>query len=79
MRIVIVGAGLVGSTLADRLSRDGHDVSIIDQDPDKVRALSDSLDVQVVQANGATAAALRQAGIEKADLVAQIFQIAEQI
>jgi len=30
MRIIIVGAGLVGSTLADRLSRDGHDVAIID-------------------------------------------------
>ena len=69
MRIVIVGAGLVGSTLADRLSRDGHDVSLVDHDPAKVRALSETLDVQVVEANGATADALRQAGIEKADLV----------
>lgn len=69
MRILIVGAGLVGSTLADRLSRDGHDVSIIDRDPARVRALADGLDAQVLHANGATAASLRQAGIERADLV----------
>jgi trk system potassium uptake protein TrkA len=69
MRIIIVGAGFVGSTLADRLSRDGHDVAIIDNDLDTVRGLTDTHDVQVVQANGATAEALRQAGIEKADLV----------
>lgn len=69
MRIVIVGAGLVGSTLADRLSRDGHDVSMVDHDRAKIRALAETHDVQVVEANGATAEALRQAGIEKADLV----------
>jgi trk system potassium uptake protein TrkA len=69
VHIVIVGAGLVGSTLADRLSRDGHDVSIIDKDPERVRDLSETHDVQVVQANGASAEALRSAGIEKADLV----------
>jgi trk system potassium uptake protein TrkA len=69
MRIIIVGAGLVGSTLADKLSRDGHDVSIIEADAAKVRGLSEALDVQVVEGNGATAPVLRAAGIEKADLV----------
>jgi trk system potassium uptake protein TrkA len=69
MRIVIVGAGLVGSTLADRLSRDGHDVSLVESDASKQRGLQDSLDVQVVQGNGATAATLRAAGIERAELV----------
>jgi trk system potassium uptake protein TrkA len=69
MRIVIVGAGLVGSTLADRLSRDGHDVAIVDQDAARIRALADGLDAQVVEANGATAAALRQARNERADRV----------
>jgi len=69
MRIIIVGAGFVGSTLADRLSRDGHDVAMVDNDPEKVRGLAESHDVQVIEANGATAEALRQAGIEKADLV----------
>ncbi|MEE8582040.1 MAG: NAD-binding protein, partial [Myxococcota bacterium] len=69
MRIVIVGAGLVGSTLADKLSRDGHDVSLVDNDPAKVREISDKADVQVTEGNGATAPVLRAAGIEKADLV----------
>jgi len=69
MRILIVGAGLVGSTLADRLSRDGHDVSLIDSDPARARTVADDLDAQVVEANGATARTLRKAGIEKADLV----------
>jgi trk system potassium uptake protein TrkA len=69
MRIIIVGAGFVGSTLADRLSGDGHDVAIIDNDLHKVRGLAETHDVQVIQANGATAEALRRAGIEKADLV----------
>lgn len=69
MRILIVGAGLVGSTLADRLSREGHDVSIIDRDPERVQWMTESLDAQVLHANGATAASLRQAGIERADLV----------
>ena len=64
MRIIIVGAGLVGSTLADRLSRDGHDVAIIDKDLDKARGLAETHDAQVVEANGATAEALRQAGID---------------
>lgn len=69
MRIVIVGAGLVGSTLADRLSRDGHDVSLVERDESKARTLQDSVDVQVVHGNGATADTLREAGIQEADLV----------
>ncbi|MDH3521905.1 MAG: Trk system potassium transporter TrkA, partial [Myxococcales bacterium] len=69
MRILIVGAGLVGSTLADKLSRDGHNVSVIDSDADKFRELSDTIDVQVLEGNGATATMLRRAGIEESDLV----------
>lgn len=69
MKILIVGAGLVGSTLAEKLSRDGHDVSLVDHDAAKVRELSESLDVHVHVGNGATARVLRDAGIEEADLV----------
>lgn len=69
MQILIVGGGLVGSTLAGKLSRDGHDVSLVDNDPAIVRELANTLDVRVVEGNGATAPVLRRAGIEEADLV----------
>ena len=72
MNIAIVGAGRVGQTLAEKLARDGHDVSLIEADSAKVRALSETLDVQVIEGNGATAPILRQAGIEKANLVVAV-------
>jgi trk system potassium uptake protein TrkA len=72
MNIVIVGAGRVGQTLAEKLARDGHDVSLIEDDSAKVRALSETLDVQLIEGNGATAPVLRRAGIEKANLVVAV-------
>ena len=72
MNIVIVGAGRVGQTLAEKLARDGHDVSLIEGDSTKVRALSETLDVKLLEGNGATAPVLRRAGIEKANLVVAV-------
>jgi trk system potassium uptake protein TrkA len=72
MNITIVGAGRVGQTLAEKVARDGHDVSLIEADSAKVRALSETLDVQLIEGNGATAPILRRAGIEKANLVVAV-------
>ncbi len=72
MNIVIVGAGRVGQTLSEKLARDGHDVSLIDSNTSKVRELAETLDVQVIAGNGATAPELRRAGIEKANLVVAV-------
>jgi trk system potassium uptake protein TrkA len=69
MHIVIVGGGLVGSTLSEKLSRDGHDVSLIDRDGELVREIADTLDIRGLEGNGATAPDLRRAGIEEANLV----------
>jgi trk system potassium uptake protein TrkA len=69
LNIVIVGGGLVGSTLPEKLSRDGHDVSLLDRDDNRVREISESLDIQALQGNGATARDLRRAGVEEANLV----------
>lgn len=69
MYVVIVGGGLVGATLAEKLSRDGADVTLVEADVEKVRHLTEELDVQVVEGNGSTARVLRRAGIEKADLL----------
>lgn len=69
MRIVIVGAGTVGSYLAERLSLEGQDVVIIEDDPARAGHLQDALDVLVVQGNGASPRVLEIAGIGKADLL----------
>ena len=69
MKVVIVGGGLVGSTLAEKLSRDRHDVSLVDESADRIRELSRTLDVRTVAGNGSTAPVLRRAGIVGADLV----------
>lgn len=69
MNVVIVGGGLVGSTLAAKLARDGVDVTLVEKDPAKVRDLAEHLDVQVLSGNGAGAPTLRRAGVENADLL----------
>lgn len=72
MNIVVVGAGRVGRTLGEKLTRDGHDVSLVDTDASKIREIADTLDVQVIVGNGATARELRRAGIERANLVVAV-------
>lgn len=68
--ILVVGGGLVGGTLAERLASDGHDVTLVERQRDLARDLDVRLgDVRVVSGNGATAPTLRRAGIEKARLV----------
>jgi len=69
MRILIVGAGLVGSNLAEELSREGHDISIVDRDPKKISAIADSLDVLTVRGNACLPSTLTQAGIKNMEMV----------
>ena len=40
MKIIIVGAGIVGSNLAEELSGEGHEIAIIDRNPEKIKKLS---------------------------------------
>lgn len=69
MRIVIVGAGAVGSYLAERLSSEGLDVIVIEADEEKAAELQDRLDALVIVGNGASAAVLESAGVRGADLL----------
>ena len=69
MKVIIVGAGLVGSTLAEKLSQDGHDVTLIERDTEHVRELAEAHDIQVIEGNGATAGVLRRAGAERASVL----------
>ena len=69
MKIIIVGAGKVGFALADQLSREQHDVTVIDSSEESLRRVSDALDVMIIRGNGVTADILRQAGAEQADIL----------
>ena len=59
----------MGSTLAAKLARVGHDVALVEADAGKAREFDQALDVQVVRGNGATAPVLRRASVQKADLL----------
>ena len=69
MRIILIGAGKVGHTLADRLTAEEHDVTIIDNDEDVIDRCQDSLDVMCIKGNGANARTLVEAGVDRADIV----------
>jgi trk system potassium uptake protein len=69
MRILICGAGQVGFGIAERLSGEGNDVSIVDQDPALVRRIGDLLDVRAFVGDGAHPDVLDQAGARDADML----------
>ncbi len=69
LKIVIVGCGKVGTTLAERLSQEEHDVTIIDTNPDAVQKVTGMYDVMGVTGNGSSFAVQLEAGIDNADLI----------
>ncbi len=69
MSIIIIGAGEVGYNLAFRLSQEKKDVVVIDRDPEKIRRVQNSLDVQAIHGSGGSISMLRQAGIAEASMV----------
>jgi len=68
MSIVIVGAGDVGFSLAEKLSSEKKDVLVIEQDERKVHRLTDEVDCQVITGSGSDPAVLKEADIEHAEL-----------
>ncbi len=69
MRILIIGAGDVGFHLAEQLAREDHDVTIIEQDRARARAIQDVMDGVVIEGNGASLVTLEHAGIQRTDLL----------
>jgi len=69
MRIIVVGDGKVGHSLAENLAREGHAVVVVDRNDEVLRRCEDTLDVMCVRGNGATASTLIEAGAEKADIL----------
>lgn len=72
MKIVIIGAGQVGSTLAENLASEANDITLIDMDDARLNELRDRLDIRIVHGQGSHPEILEQAGIEDADMLVAV-------
>jgi trk system potassium uptake protein TrkA len=72
VHVIVVGAGEVGSYVAELLTRDGNDVAVIETDRQRSGDLGDRLDVLVVNGSGTHPHVLEEAGIAKADLMVAV-------
>lgn len=68
MRIIILGAGRVGESVAETLVSEANDITVVDPDPQLLRALEDRLDLRGVTGNGIQPSVLRGAGAQDCDL-----------
>lgn len=69
MKIIILGAGQVGGSLAAELASEANDITVIDTDSPRLRELSDRLDIRTVVGKGSHPTVLRQAGADDADMI----------
>ncbi|MCR5734329.1 MAG: Trk system potassium transporter TrkA [Lachnospiraceae bacterium] len=69
LKIIIVGCGKVGSTLVETLTKEGHEITIIDKNPKKLQDITNLYDVMSIEGNGASFSIQLEAGIESADLI----------
>ncbi|MBQ6372954.1 MAG: Trk system potassium transporter TrkA [Clostridia bacterium] len=69
MNIIIIGNGKVGYTLAQYLTKDGHDITIVDQSQQALLRASETLDVMCVRGNGANVKVLIESDVEHADVI----------
>lgn len=69
MQIIIVGCGNVGATLTEQLSKEGHNITVIDVDGYRTEAVANQYDVMGIVGNGASLTVQKEAGIEDADLM----------
>lgn len=74
MKIVILGAGQVGSTVAESLVSEANDITVVDVNHERLKRLQDRLDLRTVVGNAAHPAILEQAGARDADLILAVTQ-----
>ena len=74
MKIILLGAGQVGTSVAENLVSEANDITMVDTDADHLAALRDRLDLRTVCGNGASPKVLRDAGAEDADLLIAVTQ-----
>ncbi len=69
MKIIILGAGQVGTSVAANLVSEANDITVVDRNPELLRALQDRFDLRTVLGHGAHPDVLRRAGAEDADMM----------
>lgn len=69
MKIIILGAGQVGSSLAENLMTEANDITLVDKDPELLRNLQDHLDIRTVCGDASYPDVLQRAGAEDADML----------
>ena len=69
MKVIILGAGRVGESVAESLVSEQNDITVIDQDPARLRLLEEKLDLRGVVGNGIQPSVLQEAGARDADMV----------
>ncbi len=69
MKIIIVGCGKVGATLAEQLNNEHHDIMLIDKNADVINSITERIDVMGVVGNGAVYKVQMEAGIQETDLL----------
>ena len=74
MRILILGAGQVGDSVAEALASEANDITVVDQDHERLAQLGDRLDVRTLVGNAAYPSVLREAGIEDAEMLVAVTQ-----
>jgi len=72
LKIIILGAGQVGGTLAEHLASEANDITVVDTDAERLRALGDRLDIRTIQGRGSFPTVLRQAGADDADMLVAV-------
>lgn len=77
MKTIVIGAGEVGYHIAERLSREAHDVVVIEQNSTVRARVQDELDVMTVEGNGSSPRVLEEAGVREADILIAVADIDE--
>ncbi len=77
MRIIIVGAGEVGYHVAERLSKEQHDVVVVDLLPERLDYVQNHIDVAIIEGSGASPTVLKRAGIDKAGMLIAVTSVDE--
>lgn len=69
MKIIILGAGQIGGTLAEHLTSEDNDITVVDNDIKKLQTLDEKFDIRTVVGHGSHPSVLRRAGAEDADML----------